>query len=145
MSSTHHTSLNDFPVRRHRLTPRVAVASLILLLAGLAMIAAAIIVIVGEKSGAVSLPLWTGARIACQVITGLIGVAMLVVPVITRGSDWSRKEMVSSVAWGGCMVAAAVIPVGFVIAVTGTVGLGLTVAGANTAARDYVGSASPTK
>lgn len=150
MSSTHHTLLSDSRVGHPRrflrwLFFRSAVGSMIIVLAGLAMIAAAIIVVVGEKSHGISLPLWNIACVSCRCLAGLIGLAMLVSPVTFRGSESTRKETLSTVVWGGIIIAAAVLGLGLVLAVTGLVGFCLVVAGVVVLAGDYVGSASPTR
>jgi hypothetical protein len=106
------------------------------------MIAAAVILIVAEKSPAISLPVWNASRLVCQGVTGLCGLAAIVSPLVGRGSRSDLKETLSTVATGVVLVAAAVVPLGLVIVITGLVGVGLAVAGVSAA---YVGSARPTR
>lgn len=130
MSSVNHTMPNDFPVTSvRRVSPRLSARPVMFLLAGLGMISAVVIVILGEKTSGISLPVWNVALIACQGVTGLLGLRVLVSSLIARGSKSSLRERLSTMATGGVLVAAAVAGVGLVLVVTGLFGLRLTLTG----------------
>lgn len=149
MSSTSHTLPHDFRVGRprgflHWLFLRSVAGELIMVLTGLVMMAAAIILIVAERSHGVSLPLFNAAFLICRCVAGLFGLAMLVSAVNPRGAESTRKETLSTAVWGGIIIAAAVLGLGLVVAITGVFGFCLAAVGV-LLARDYVGSARPTR
>ncbi|MGN6871932.1 MAG: hypothetical protein ACTHMY_26370 [Solirubrobacteraceae bacterium] len=100
-----------------------------LLAIGMVMIAAPICVILGEKAIVVSPALWNLSADVCRVITGLVGLFVLVSAVRGRGSDSSRHDTFGSIVGGVVLIAGAVAGLGLVIVVTGLGGLAFLYAG----------------
>ena len=100
-----------------------------LLAVGLVMIAAPICVVLGEKAIVVSPSLWNLSVDSCRVITGLVGLFVLVSAVSARGADDSRHGTFGSIVGGVVLIAGAVAGLGLVIAVTGLGGLAFLYAG----------------
>ena len=119
-------SVEVIQVRRDRLRfPRVTV----LMAAGLAMIAAAVCVILGEKGVGVSESLWTVAVDVCRVVTGLLGLLVIKGAVPGRHSEASRHDTFWAVASGLLFIGAALAGFRLVIVMTGLGGLVLLYAG----------------
>lgn len=100
-----------------------------LLAGGLVMIAAPICVQLGEKASVVSPSLWNLSVDSCRVITGLVGLFVLVSAVRGRGADYSDHGTFGSIVVGVVLMAGAVAGLGLVIVVTGLGGLMLLYAG----------------
>jgi hypothetical protein len=143
MSNLTATSSSDFSLGSSRPSARAVARSVIFILAGLAMLAAAVILFVAERDTGVSLPVWNVARVVCQGVTGLLGLRMLASLVLARGWRAGFRQNLSTVGWGVALVVAAVIGANLVFVVTGLAGIGLILAGVVNIV--YVGSARPTR
>ncbi len=119
-------ALEVIQVRRDRLRlPRVT----LLMAAGLAMVAAAVCVVLGEKGVGLSESLWNVAVDVCRVVTGLLGLLVIKPVVPGRRSKESRHDTFWTVVSGGVFIAAAVVGLRLVIAITALGGLVLLYAG----------------
>jgi hypothetical protein len=95
----------------------------VLIAAGLTMVAAAVLVVLGQKGVVISESLWNVAVDVCRVVTGLVGLLAVESAVLGRGSESSRGDTFWNVVIGVVFIAAAVAGLRFVIVMTGLVGL----------------------
>lgn len=113
-------------IRRNRRSLRLVI---LLMAAGLAMLAAAVCVVLGEKGLGVSESLWSVAVDVCRVVTGLLGLLVIKGAVPGRHSEASRHDTFWAVASGLLFIGAALAGFRLVIVMTGLGGLVLLYAG----------------
>jgi hypothetical protein len=113
-------------IRRNRRSLRLVI---LLMTAGLAMLAAAVCVVLGEKGLGVSESLWRVAVDVCRVVTGLLGLLVIQSVAAGRRSQASRRDTFWTVVSGVVFLVAAVAGLRLVIVITGFGGLVLLYAG----------------
>lgn len=113
-------------IRRNRRSLRLVI---LLMAAGLAMLAAAVCVVLGEKGLGVSESLWSVAVDVCRVVTGLLGLLVIKSVAPGRRSEASWRDTFWTVVSGLVFIVAAVAGLRLVIAITGFGGLLLLYAG----------------
>jgi hypothetical protein len=100
---------------------------------GLTLLAAAVYVVLGEKDISLSPSLWNAAAVLCRVITGLFRLLAIAPAVVRRGAGSSRDDTLRSVATAVVLIAAAVVGLRLVIAITELGGICLLYAAGATA------------
>jgi hypothetical protein len=113
-------------VRRDRLR---LLRVILLIAAGLSMVAASVLVLLGEKGVGPSESLWNVAVDLCRVVTGLLGLLAIKSAVPERRAESSRQDTFWTVVSGVVFIAAAVAGLRLVIVMTGLAGLVLIYAG----------------
>ena len=98
---------------------RTLAATILLMVTGVTLLAAAVYVVLGEKEGGVSPSLWNVAVVLCRVITGLFGLLAIAPAVVGRGAGSSRDETLGAVTTAVILIAAAVVGLRLVIVITG--------------------------